>query len=101
MHVYDTVPAAASASSGDHALLLELLEAGRLDMATFTSSSTARNFFAMLGGRARARLHATALACIGPITAATVRDFGHEAAVSADEYTVDGLTRAIVDYFRK
>ncbi len=95
VHVYNTV-----AAGGEHPLLGELLEAGRLDMVTFTSSSTARNFFERLGGRSRTRLHDTALACIGPITADTVRDFGHEVAVSAGQYTVEGLTAAIVEYFR-
>ena len=94
VHVYNTVPA-----GREHPMLAELLEAGRLDMVTFTSSSTVRNFFELVGGRTRAQLHSTALACIGPITAETVRDFGHQVAVSANEYTVDGLTSAIVRYF--
>lgn len=94
VHVYDTLPAA-----GDHPLLGEVLAAGRLDMVTFTSSSTARNFFARFGAGARGHLHTTAFACIGPITAATVRDHGYPVAVSAEEYTVDGLTKAIVAHF--
>lgn len=94
VHVYNTV-----AARRGHPLLEELIDAGRLDMVTFTSSSTVRNFFEMLGGRARAHLHDTALACIGPITADTVRDFGHQVAVSADPYTIEGLSAAIVDYF--
>ena len=94
VHVYNTIRATA-----EHPQLTELLAEGRLDMVTFTSSSTARNFFELLGGRARAQLHQTALACIGPITAETVRDFGHEVAVSAERYTVEGLTEAILEYF--
>lgn len=96
VHVYDTVPAA-----GEHPLLGELIAAGRLDMVTFTSSSTVRNFFARMDGEARSRLHDTAMACIGPITAATVRDFGYPVAVCAEEYTVAGLTEAIAAYFRE
>ncbi len=94
VHVYDTV-----AVAGGQPLLAELLVAGRLDMVTFTSSSTVRNFFERLDGEARARLHATAIACIGPITAETVREFGHSVAVRAERYTIDGLTRAIVSHF--
>ncbi len=94
VHVYDTV----ATDPPERPLLLELVDSGRLDMVTFTSSSTARNFFEMLGTRAR-RLESTALACIGPVTADTVRGLGYRVAVSADEYTVGGLTAAIVDYF--
>jgi uroporphyrinogen-III synthase len=36
------------------------------------------------------------LASIGPITSATLREFGLPAHVEAEEYTIAGLTRAIV-----
>lgn len=97
VHVYNTVPVA-----GGNPFLLELLASGRLDMVTFTSSSTARNFFDMVhlaDVGARERLQKTAMACIGPITADTVRECGYPVAVRADRYTVEGLTRAIVDHF--
>jgi uroporphyrinogen III methyltransferase/synthase len=80
--------------------LAELLATQRLDVVTFTSSSTVRNFVAMLGDRAPAQaLRNIVVACIGPITAGTAREFGIAPAIVAAEYTMAGLTRAITDYF--
>jgi uroporphyrinogen-III synthase len=64
----------------------------RPDFITFTSSSTARNFAAMVGGRG---LAGTKLASIGPVTSATLREVGLRADVEAKTYTMAGLVRAI------
>lgn len=74
----------------------------RPQVVTFTSSSTVRNFVELLGGRGRPPhitklLHGVRLASIGPITSATLRDFGLPVHIEAEEYTITGLTRAIVD----
>jgi hydroxymethylbilane synthase len=68
---------------------------------TFTSSSTVRNFVTLLGGAREAKKLASgaAIACIGPITASTAHDFGLEPNVVAEEYTIEGLTAALLDYF--
>jgi uroporphyrinogen-III synthase len=70
----------------------------------FTSSSTVRNFVELLGGRRRPPhttqnnlLDGVRLASIGPITSATLREFGLPVHVEAEEYTIAGLTRAILD----
>ena len=69
---------------------------------TFTSSSTVRNFVGLLGLRAaRAALKKTAdggahSASIGPVTSATLREFGLPVDIEAAEYTVPGLVKAIV-----
>jgi len=81
---------------GDVPLLKEQLAAGEVDMITFTSSSTVRNLVAMLDEKPEG----VALAAIGPITAATIRDHGLKVAVEAEEYTIDGLIKAIKDYWR-
>lgn len=73
-----------------------LLETGAIDLAAFTSSSTVENFVAMVGAGAARQAKA---AVIGPITAATARAHGLEVAVEAAEYTVAGLTDAIVTFF--
>ncbi len=65
------------------------------DVVTFTSSSTAKNFFDVVP-----RVNAS-LACIGPVTAKTVKELGHEAHMTASEYTIDGLVKAIVDHYKK
>ena len=72
---------------------------------TFTSSSTVRNFVALMGGHRsaarskktswRAALQGIRIASIGPITSATLADFGLRANIEAEDYTIDGLIRAI------
>jgi len=74
----------------------------RPHVVTFTSSSTVRNFLALLGGRGQ---HSTSLrpgpphmirfASIGPITSATLRELGFPVHIEATEYTIPGLIRAI------
>jgi uroporphyrinogen III methyltransferase/synthase len=76
------------------------IRAGRIDIATFTSSSTVRNLVAMLGeadaltGEGR-----PLIACIGPITAETARELGLKVDVTASEYTIEGLVAALRDHF--
>jgi uroporphyrinogen-III synthase len=74
----------------------------RPQVVTFTSSSTVRNFVALLSGPGRPPhttklLDGVRLASIGPITSATLREFGLPVHVEAKEYTIAGLTRAILD----
>jgi uroporphyrinogen-III synthase len=73
------------------------LEAGDIDIATFTASSTVRNLVDMLGEEAVTRLlDGSRVACIGPITAGTARELGIRVDVVAEEHTVEGLIRVIV-----
>lgn len=72
------------------------------DAITFTSSSTARNFFSLLGpAAARRALTGVAVATIGPVTSRTVRALGLRVAVEANPYTVPALVRALASQFRK
>ena len=76
----------------------------RPDVVTFTSSSTVRNFMALLGGReslSRAHLNGIKFASIGPVTSETLREFGLAVHVEAEEYTVPGLIKAVVWLTRK
>ncbi len=77
-----------------------LLELRRgVDVITFTSSSTVRNFVALVG---QASIPPQALiACIGPITANTARELGLRVDVQATDYTMDGLVAALVTHFEK
>lgn len=73
---------------------------------TFTSSSTVKNFAALLGRASRpkprrpARLDGVVLASIGPVTSATLRELKLNADVEAQPYTIPGLVRAIVAHRR-
>jgi uroporphyrinogen III methyltransferase/synthase len=88
--VYRTLPGA-----GDPAVL-ERLRAGEVDAVTFTSSSTVRNFKTLTEG---VDLSGMAIACIGPVTAATARELGMDVAVEPEEYTVPALVEALGAYF--
>ncbi|MCC6176566.1 MAG: uroporphyrinogen-III C-methyltransferase [Chloroflexi bacterium] len=87
---YRTAP-----SSESRQRLLDVLEQRRIDVVTLTSSSTARNLVAGLGGR-RDLLNGVIVAAIGPVTAETASSLGLPVDVMADEYTIDGLVDALV-----
>ena len=77
-----------------------LIAQGAIDVVTFTSSSTVTNFVTLLGEADLPQLlQAAVIACIGPITADTVRAYGITPTIVADEYTVPGLARAIMSYY--
>lgn len=106
---YRTLPAAPDPTG-----LTELRRG--VDAVTFTSSSTVRNFVALLSGGERyvdtaairrmgrdgvpmPSLGRAAIACIGPITAQTAREAGLPVDVVAAEYTTGGLVAALAAYF--
>jgi uroporphyrinogen III methyltransferase/synthase len=69
-------------------------KAAHADIVTFTSSSTVSGFLHNVAGAADVLAMKT-VAAIGPITAQTARDAGIRVDVVADEFTVDGLLRAL------
>jgi uroporphyrinogen-III synthase len=78
----------------------------RPDVITFTSSSTVKNFVALLGPSGRThprkdnRLEGIALASIGPVTSGTLRELKLGVDVEARQYTIPGLVQAIVASLR-
>ena len=82
--------------------LREALASGAVDVVTFTSSSTARNFAELFTEEERrAWLGKVTVASIGPITAATAAEYGLTTDVMPAEYTIPALARAIVEYFSR
>lgn len=78
------------------------LAAGRIDLVTFTSSSTVTNFVRAVGRRRIEKIaKATRFASIGPITSKTMRENGLRPAVTAKEYTIEGLVDAIQSRYGK
>jgi uroporphyrinogen-III synthase len=69
---------------------------------TFTSSSTAKNFVALLHGRdARAYTDRNIqFASIGPVTSSTLRELELRVDIEAKEYTIPGLIKAIADHIQ-
>jgi uroporphyrinogen III methyltransferase/synthase len=87
--------------SVDTAPLAELLRQRKVDVITFTSSSTVKNFVRLFGGKNLAEIAVeSAIACIGPITARTVEQAGGRPEIVAAEFTINGLTRAIIAHFQ-
>ncbi|HKV92169.1 MAG TPA: uroporphyrinogen-III synthase [Candidatus Angelobacter sp.] len=64
---------------------------------TFSSSSTATNFLALLGSDRNSMLDGVKLASIGPVTSATLKQAGLTPDIEASEYTMQGLVTAIAD----
>jgi len=80
--------------------LQEMLRQKKIDMITFTSSSTVANFAALFPAEdIEGLLSSAAVACIGPITQKTAEELGIRVDVVSRDYTIPGLTRAIVEYF--
>lgn len=79
---------------------LEILGQETIDVLTFTSSSTVKNFFRLLPDYLRKRiLEKAKVACIGPITARTAEDYGLKVTVQPDEFTISSLVAAIEKLF--
>ncbi len=80
--------------------LVNLLNEKKVDCITFTSSSTAKNFFRLVADpEAKQLIENVTIASIGPITSETLRKLGIDVHITADNYTIDGLCEAIVEYF--
>jgi uroporphyrinogen-III synthase len=64
---------------------------------TFTSSSTVKNFVQLIGKRGAKACFRMGVrsASIGPVTSATLREFGLPVSIQAREYTMPGLVSAI------
>lgn len=78
----------------------KLLNEGIIDILTFTSSSSARNFFELIPGIKQTR-NRPLIACIGPITANTVKEYGYRSHIVPKKYTVLELARKIAEYYTK
>jgi len=94
--VYETHPVRGEA--------LERLEgdlaSGLVDAVLFTSSSTVDSLCDALGPRAPELLAAARVASIGPVTTATARERGLRVDLTAAEYTLPGLVRALAESYR-
>lgn len=89
---YKTVPAMENKER-----LIQFLQETTKPIITFTSSSTVKHLVALLDGRTDL-LRQAILACIGPITAATCREYGLEAAIVSEVYTITALAESIKEW---
>src|SRR5262249_51658211 len=94
IHIYS-----AKLPESGRAELVDILKEQTLDFITFTSSSTVHNFVEMAGDLiTHLDPNRTRLAVIGPITAATLEEYGLHAAIRASEFTIPGLVQALIEY---
>ncbi|HEU5226632.1 MAG TPA: uroporphyrinogen-III synthase [Ktedonobacteraceae bacterium] len=101
---YYTVPATSEDEQGRE--ILRLLQNHQLDILTFTSSSTVRNFVTWLKSCEQGEMGSlmdlvtqqTRLASIGPITSKTARELGLNVDIEAKTFTINGLVTAIIQY---
>ncbi len=71
------------------------------DILTFTSSLAVKNFLAGFNKYSlKASLKNTLIASIGPITSQAVKEAGLKVHIEAREYTLEGLAKAIVKYYK-
>jgi len=72
-----------------------------LDVLTFTSASTARNFVNLLQPeKPTTAIGSAIVACIGPVTADAAADAGLPVHVIAETYTIPGLVEALQQYYQ-
>lgn len=95
VEAYRTLPAEPDASA------IEALRSGDIDIVTFTSSSTARNFASLVRPRLGCLPDSTQYASIGPETTRGASDEGIKIAVEAEQHNIDGFVEAILKHFGK
>jgi len=82
-------------------LLIKQLEDKTIELITFTSSSTVRNFKSLLPpDKFNQLIDGVAIASIGPITTDTAVELGFKVDITAESYTIPGLCEAILKYYR-
>jgi uroporphyrinogen III methyltransferase/synthase len=80
--------------------LIKRLEEGSIDMVTFTSSSTVKNFKALLPpDRFENLIQGVTVASIGPITTDTAKELGFKVDITATDFTIPGLCEAILRHY--
>lgn len=82
--------------------IYRLLLDRKVDVVTFTSASTVRNFVKLYGAEPVADLlQSVKIAAIGPVTAEAALQCGIKTSIMPTEYTIPGLVRAIVEHYDK
>jgi uroporphyrinogen III methyltransferase/synthase len=85
----------------DYEMVRWELENRKIDIITFTSSSTVKNFLKMIGEKDRDQLlKGVVIASIGPITSETARKNNLKVDIQPDTYTIPDLVDSIINYFQ-
>ena len=82
--------------------LRQRLTKEKIDVITFTSSSTVDHFAELLKKEdLKKLLRGIAIACIGPVTTRTAKRWGINVQIQPRQYTIPALTQAIADNFAR
>jgi uroporphyrinogen-III synthase len=80
--------------------VMRAIQGAQVDVVSFFSPSAIENMRAELGGEVLSRLGAkAAMAAVGPVTAAALRDAGLRVAIEAPLATAESMAAAIANYF--
>ena len=91
---YRTLPVCNSEKNT--ARVLELFETGKIRYISFASSSSVENFFAVVPAKNLRGYPDLRFACIGPVTAKTLKDAGFCCHIMPEKYTIPALVGAII-----
>ncbi len=91
-----------TAVTDESANLIKELKNKNIDLITFTSSSTVKNFAALLPADiVEDLMKDVTIAAIGPITADTAKEMGFKVSIISESFTIPGLCDAILQHFVK
>ncbi|MEL3974625.1 uroporphyrinogen-III synthase [Rossellomorea oryzaecorticis] len=79
--------------------LKEVISEGRVDILTFTSSSTVHHFMKVIDSFSlHGNIRNLPAACIGPLTKQTAEEYGLHVKICPNTYTVDEMVTEIIQY---
>jgi uroporphyrinogen III methyltransferase/synthase len=98
----DVVPAYRTVkATSDGEPLKQLFREQKIDVVTFTSSSTVTHFVELLQEEdLKALLEGVQVACIGPIAGETAERFGLAVDIMPEQYTIPAFAESIVNYYK-
>ncbi len=73
----------------------------RVDLLTFTSPSTVKNFITICDRNINSIQKQIPVVCIGPVTAESAKEYGFNVIAVADEYNINGLIAKIIENYTK
>lgn len=85
----------------DATILKDMLSKKEIDVVTFTSGSTVRNFIEFIGTEEyKILLKGIKLACISPVTADSVKKYGMDVDIVPERFTIEDLAEALAGFYQ-
>jgi uroporphyrinogen III methyltransferase/synthase len=98
--IVDVVSAYQTVNSGKKKdELATMIYDNKVDVITFTSSSTVTNFVEIMGRDFTLPAHID-VACIGPVTEAAAKKAGFKIDIQQEEYTMEGLVQSLINHVK-